>query len=86
MAGKMLENDEKILGKLLGANPFSGQKAPSYVRAYKYKYVYSKVGLNSGTWWERERIGEYMPPMDVKMVKVIYKQFGWKMTEPNQAK
>lgn len=75
----MLENDERVLGKLLATNPFSGQRAPSYVRASHYRYVYSKVGSVGGVWWERERIGEYMPPMDVKMVKVIYKQFGWRM-------
>jgi len=78
LAGKMLENDEPLLEKLLSENPFAGKQAPSYVRASLYRYFYNTQGGSSQHWWRRERVGEYMPPMDLKMIKMIYKRFGWR--------
>ena len=82
LAGKMLENDQKLLGKLIHHNPFEGQMAPTFVRASHYRYRFTKFGKSS-KWWKRKRLGEYMPPFSINTIRPVYKHFGWKLKNPD---
>jgi hypothetical protein len=59
----LLQNDPMTLG-LLRHNPFS-DRAPRTIRAgmYRYRYTTWSERRESGAWWVRERIGEYLPPV-----------------------
>ena len=79
LAGKMLENDP-VVDSLLAENPFHGGKPPRFVRARHYKYTFTAMGsaeADSGQWWNRKLVGEYLPAVDKATLKPIYKQFGW---------
>lgn len=61
---KLLENDPDTL-KLIRRNPFPGHP-PRAVRAVLYRYRYStwKERRETGAWWKRTRLGEYLPPLE----------------------
>jgi len=80
LMGKMLENDP-VVDSLIEKNPFKGYKPPKFVRARHYKYTFTKIGgtsANSGKWWNRKLIGEYVPIVNLGMLSPVYQQFGWK--------
>jgi hypothetical protein len=56
---KLLRNDAGALS-LLNESPFQGQP-PRYVRAERYRYRFTRMG--SQTYWERERVGPYLPAL-----------------------
>lgn len=58
---KLLHNDPNITG-LFAGNPFSG-RPPRYVRAVLYRYSFAKPGNNKNLWWNRERLGLWIPAM-----------------------
>jgi hypothetical protein len=60
---KLLENDLPTL-KLLRHNPFE-LKPPAYIRASLYRYQFStwRQRKETGSWWVRHRVGEYLPPL-----------------------
>lgn len=60
---KLLQNDRRTLG-LFKSNPFPGHP-PRYVRAVLYKYKFAPPGNREGLWWTREKIGNWIPPMQV---------------------
>ncbi len=60
---KLLHNDPGALS-LLDGNPFPG-RPPRYVRAELYRYRFARPGNPEGLWWERERIGSWIPPLSV---------------------
>lgn len=64
-AHKLLLADEQTL-RLLRANPFKGAK-PMFVRAryYLYKFATDQERKETGAWWSRELVGEYMPPVNL---------------------
>lgn len=63
---KLLENDAATLS-LLGDNPFAGT-APHFVRAlfYEYRYTDWHERKQTGAWWKRRLIDEYLPPTSLR--------------------
>ena len=51
---------EPLVLDLLEAAPF-GEKAPTFVRAVYYRYRLQPPG--APTWWKRERVGLWLPPL-----------------------
>lgn len=62
---KLLTNDRKLLA-LIRENPFPDQP-PRAVRAvlYKYRYTTWKERRETGAFWVRTRLREYMPPVTI---------------------
>ena len=58
---KLLHNDRGTLS-LLANNPFP-DAPPHYIRARLYRYQFAPIGDRA--WWQRERIGEWLPALDV---------------------
>jgi hypothetical protein len=60
---KLLQNDHPTL-KLLRKNPFP-EKAPTFVRAtlYRYRFTTPKERRETGCWWVRTLVDEYLPPV-----------------------
>lgn len=50
--------------RLLRHNPFP-ERPPRYVRAvlYRYRFTTWRERRESGAWWSRERIDEFVPPV-----------------------
>lgn len=58
---KLLHNDPGALS-LLANNPFP-DAPPHYIRAELYRYRFTPPGENDGSWWKRERVGSWLPPL-----------------------
>ena len=58
---KLLHNDRGALS-LLANDPFPNAP-PHYVRARLYRYRFAPIG--DKPWWKRERVGEWLPALDV---------------------
>ena len=60
---RLLVGDRGTL-KLLRHNPF-GELPPTFVRArlYRYRFTTWRERRQSGAWWRRDLVGEYLPPM-----------------------
>ncbi|MFP2924042.1 lipase maturation factor family protein [Pyxidicoccus sp. 3LG] len=60
---KLLEGDPAVL-RLLRRNPFP-DRPPRAIRAvlYRYRFTTWRERRATGAWWERTRLGEYLPPM-----------------------
>lgn len=60
---KLLDGDRQTI-ELLAGNPFKGGP-PKYIRAryYLYRYTSAEERKESGAWWHRTLVSEYMPPM-----------------------
>jgi hypothetical protein len=60
---RLLQNDRAVL-KLLRRNPFPDEP-PRYVRAqlYLYRFTSRAQRKETGAWWAREPVGEYLPPL-----------------------
>ncbi|HEV8469663.1 MAG TPA: lipase maturation factor family protein [Candidatus Limnocylindria bacterium] len=63
---KLLEADRAIL-RLLARDPFSGRQ-PRFVRAlfYLYRFTTPKERRETGAWWSRELVGDYVPPVQLR--------------------
>ena len=63
---RLLEGDRPTLGLLRG-NPFPDQP-PRFVRArlYRYRFTTATERRETGAWWVRTLIGEYMPPITLR--------------------
>ena len=74
---KLLHNDPGALG-LFAGNPFP-QNPPRYVRAVLYRYRFATPGNPAGHWWEREKIGLWLPPLstDDPELRQFLAQYGW---------
>jgi hypothetical protein len=64
LATRLLEGDpptRKLLGR---PDPFGGQP-PAVVRArlYRYRFTTPAERRQTGAWWSRELLGEYLPPL-----------------------
>jgi hypothetical protein len=59
---KLLENDKATL-RLLRHNPFP-DRPPRLIRAvyYRYRFTTWRERRETGAWWIRTRVGEYLPP------------------------
>jgi predicted DCC family thiol-disulfide oxidoreductase YuxK len=65
-AGCLLENRREVTD-LLATNPFP-EHGPNYIRARFYRYRFSTSGerRQTGAWWTREEVGEYLPTVSLK--------------------
>src|SRR5262245_22390969 len=63
---RLLEGDAEVSG-LLERDPFYGRK-PKYLRATLYRYRFSDAATRQrdGSWWTREKIGEYSPVLSLR--------------------
>ena len=63
---KLLQADRPTL-RLLRFDPFGGE-APRYVRARLYRYRFTTPGerRETGAWWSRELVGDYLPPVALR--------------------
>src|SRR5712691_2643386 len=64
--GRLLESDRPTL-RLLRRDPFGGQP-PRFVRAllYLYRFTTSQEHRETGAWWHRELVGDYVPPVSLR--------------------
>ena len=74
---KLLHNDHQVIS-LFANNPFP-DKPPRYVRAILYQYSFAKPGNPQGLWWNRKRLGEWLPPLSVNDSSLVsyVKGQGW---------
>ncbi len=65
---RLLQGSPAVVG-LLEKNPFPSHP-PRYVRAQLYDYSFTDIATlrRTGTWWRRELIGTYLPPVGLKEV------------------
>ncbi len=63
---RLLEASPDVLA-LFGSDPFQG-RAPRFVRASLYRYSMSdrKTRRETGAWWQRARLGTYVPPLALR--------------------
>jgi hypothetical protein len=60
---RLLEHDKATLA-LLGPDPFP-DRPPALVRArlYRYRFTTPAERRQTGAWWSRDLVGEYLPPL-----------------------
>jgi len=75
---KLLHNDAGTLS-LLANNPFPDEP-PRYIRAELYRYRFTPPAENDGSWWKRERIGPWLPPLraDQPEFRRYLEAHGWR--------
>jgi len=61
LTDKLLHNDPGAL-ELFAKNPFP-EKPPRYLRAELYIYRFAPAGNKEGRIWDREKLGDWIPPM-----------------------
>jgi hypothetical protein len=63
---KLLDGDRATL-RLLRTNPFDGNR-PRFVRAllYLYRFTTPKEHRETGAWWHRELVADYVPPVSLR--------------------
>ncbi len=62
---RLLQGTPEVLA-LLAANPFP-DAPPIYIRAVVYEYRFCSPTLRrQGAWWQRERVGTYLPPISLR--------------------
>jgi hypothetical protein len=60
---RLLEHDRPTL-RLLGPSPFpDGPPALVRARLYRYRFTTPAERRQTGAWWSRELVGEYLPPL-----------------------
>jgi lipase maturation factor 1 len=59
---RLQEGSPEVLN-LLAYNPFPPDNPPQYVRAQLYDYTFTtpEQKRETGDWWQREYLGEYLP-------------------------
>jgi hypothetical protein len=68
---RLLSGDAATL-KLMGKNPFPDYP-PVFIRAlfYEYRYTDWREKRETGAWWRRRLLGEYLQPMSLEMLEKI---------------
>jgi len=63
---KLLQGDRETLG-LLRFNPFADHP-PRFVRAtlYKYEFTSPEERRQSGQWWKRQYVRDYLPAISLR--------------------
>ena len=63
---RLLEGDRAMLA-LLRRNPFS-DSPPTYIRArlFEYRFTSWRERRETGAWWHRDEVGEFMPPIRLR--------------------
>jgi predicted DCC family thiol-disulfide oxidoreductase YuxK len=66
LIGCLLENKQEVIG-LLERDPFP-DRPPRYVRAsfYRYRFTTSSERGQTGAWWKRQELGEYLQPVSLR--------------------
>ena len=66
---RLLSADREIL-RLMRKSPF-GSESPAFVRAlfYKYRYTTAEEKRQTGAWWVRKQLGQYLPPTSREMLE-----------------
>src|SRR5688572_9275263 len=59
---RLLEGSPDVLG-LVASDPFGGSP-PRYIRAELYRYRFAAA--RDGSWWTRERLGDYSPVLSLR--------------------
>ena len=79
---KLLNADRRTLS-LLAAAPF-GRAPPRFVRVELYRYRFAPRGAK--VWWERTRIGPWLPPLaaDDPALQTYLRQQGWVPPQPGE--
>lgn len=69
---KRLLGGDRAMLRLMGTNPFPEQP-PAYIRAqfYRYRFTDWKAKRQTGAWWARELLGEYLEPVSLEMLERI---------------
>jgi hypothetical protein len=64
--------------RLLARDPFDGQAPPRGIRAGIWRYRFPR-DRSTGAWWERERVGEMMPPVTLEHrgLRQYVEAYGW---------
>jgi hypothetical protein len=77
LAWKLLHNDAGAVG-LFEQNPFPKQP-PRFVRAVIYRYRFAKPTQSGGPYWQRQRLGLWLPELSKKNKQFIayLKYQGW---------
>ena len=65
----LLEGKSDV-ARLFARNPFPG-RPPRYVRAIVYRYRFTTAAEHgqSGAWWKRQELGEYLPTISLEQVR-----------------
>ena len=63
LAVRLLEKDSGV-EELFASVPFS--EKPTFIKMDLYRYRFAKWSDWPRVWWERERVGEYLPPTELK--------------------
>jgi hypothetical protein len=84
-AWKLLHNDRGTLS-LLANDPFPATP-PRYVRAELYRYRFTRPEEADGSWWKRERVGPWLPPLaaDQPELRRFLEAQGWLAPNPPSA-
>jgi hypothetical protein len=66
LVGCLLENKREVIG-LLERDPFP-DAPPRYIRAtfYRYRFTTSSERSQTGAWWKRQELGEYLQPVSLR--------------------
>jgi Lipase maturation factor len=82
---KLLHNHPGTLG-LLADNPFPASP-PRYIRAELYRYKFAPFNDPSGAWWERTRLGTWLPPLSAEdpVLRRFLASYGWIPPSEQQA-
>jgi lipase maturation factor 1 len=65
-----LLHGKKEVGALFATNPFPNAP-PRFVRAsfYRYRFTTAEEHRQTGAWWKREDLGEYLPSVSLEDVQ-----------------
>jgi len=68
LLAKLLEADPQVL-RLLRGDPFGG-RPPRFVRArlFLYRFTTPRERRETGAWWHRTFVGEYVRPVSLRSV------------------
>jgi hypothetical protein len=66
LVGCLMENKRDVI-RLLERDPFPGAP-PQYIRAtfYRYRFTTAAERAQTGAWWKRQELGEYLPPVSLR--------------------
>lgn len=64
----LLQNDPATLG-LLAHHPFSDEP-PRFIRVLRYRYQFAPPAQGDGSWWRRERLEIWLPPISLQSREV----------------
>ncbi len=66
---RLLEGSQDV-SRLLAKNPFPDEP-PRYIRAmfYRYRFTTSRERRETGAWWKREQLREYLPTVSADQLR-----------------